>query len=423
MLARAVLDEGPLAWGTDGGFWSYADGVWVPTHKEARRRVAMLLGNLFRTGHASNTSEYLEHAVPKISAEPLRDIINFRNGILDWRTLEMSEHSPEILSTIQMGTTWDPAATCPQFDTFIEEVLHPDYHEMVWEMIGYLMFSGNPLQVAFLLYGSGGYGKGTLIRVIEELLGRRNVANESLDDLNNGRFNVANLFGKIANIAGDIDATYQETTAMFKKLTGEDSVSAEKKYRDAFSFQNWAVPIFSANKIPGSADVTEGYLRRWVVLHFHRRFSGDERDNSLSDRFLTELPGIAAKAVPALQRLMERGRFEFKGIAATGREEFAEALDQVRQWVADATVPAPDHFVPRAQAYVDYQAWAKVNGIGVLRSPEFYHRLEALGLEKVKRNGTHGFKGIFTSPTKIASAQSSLEPERDPIEEFWRGVT
>src|ERR671924_1147498 len=93
------------------------------------------------------------------------------------------------------------------------------------------------------------------------------------------------------------DGKYLESTARFKAITGEDLVSAEHKYGDRFDFTPWAVPVFSANKIPGSADVTTGYLARWVVVDFPYDFTGKEQ-RGLSDRLTTkaELSGIAAKA-------------------------------------------------------------------------------------------------------------------------------
>jgi putative DNA primase/helicase len=54
-----------------------------------------------------------------------------------------------------------------------------------------------------MLHGDGRNGKGTLLRVIEVFLGRVNCSNRSLQDLDNNRFAVADLFGKIANILAD----------------------------------------------------------------------------------------------------------------------------------------------------------------------------------------------------------------------------
>ena len=418
MLARAVMDMGPLAYGRDGGFWSYANGVWGSDPKAVRRRVAARLLNHFRPAHAGATEEYVQYRVPEITGDPVPGWINFQNGMLDWRTGDLLEHDHTLMSTVQMGVEWDPDATCPVFEAFLAQSMSPDYVDLMWEIIGYLMYSGNPLQIAVMLVGPGGNGKGRLIEILETMLGRQNVSGESLDALSENRFSAVNLYGKIANIAGDIDATYQESTARFKSITGDDFIAAERKYGDRFAFKPWAVNVFSANKIPGSADVSRGYLRRWVVVNMPN--IPEVEDPTLAARIIAnELPGIAAKGIPALRALMERAKFDIKGDAARGKEEFAEAIDQVRQWVGDGTIEAPDHRENRKRLYDAYTAWANANGAGRLKASEFYHRLESIGFRPVKFQGERCFVGIM--PANLAPQQRGLTAD-DSADTFFEEV-
>ena len=100
----------------------------------------------------------------------------------------------------------------------------------IWELIGYTLYSGNPLHVAILLYGKGRNGKGTLIRVLKALLGDRNCSAVGLHELAENRFRAATLYGKLANLAGDLDSKWLENTAHFKTITGEDGIQGEHKY-------------------------------------------------------------------------------------------------------------------------------------------------------------------------------------------------
>jgi putative DNA primase/helicase len=415
MLARAVMDMGPLAYGRDAAFWSYDNGVWRSNPKVVRSRVAARLGNAFRGAHATNVEEYVQYRVPQINCEPVPGWINFRNGMLDWQTGELVEHDPSYLSTVQLSVDWQPDATCPMFEAFLAESMTPDYVDLMWEIIGYLMYSGNPLQIAVMLHGPGGNGKGRLIEILETMLGRENVSGENLNALNGNRFSAVNLYGKIANIAGDIDATYQESTASFKSITGDDFIAAERKYGDRFAYKPWAVNVFSANKIPGSADVSRGYLRRWVVVNMPNIPARE--DPMLASRIIAaELPGIAAKAVPALRALMARQAFDIKGDAARGKEEFAEAIDQVRQWLADATVAAPDYAESRTNLYAGYTSWAARNGLGKLGSTEFYHRLEQVGFRPAKRHGNRVFVGLMLGD--VTAQQQPLSTEGTEVDFF-----
>lgn len=401
-LADAIFDLGPIAWAREKAFWSWDErGVWVPDHDAIRYRCVDLLGAKYRNTHADNASTVVQRHAAYLDGEPLSQWMNFPNGMLDWQTGDLVPHDPDLKSTVQFEVNWNPAAECPTFDRFLSQVMHEDYVRMAWEMIGYLMYSGNPLQVAFLLYGTGGNGKGTLIRVIESILGKENLAAESLDDLNGNRFSSVNLYGKIANIAGDIDGTYQETTANFKKLTGEDMIAAERKFGQRFKFENWAVPVFSANKIPGSADVTEGYLRRWIVLHFDARFTDGNRILGLSDILATEVEGIVVKAVSALRTLMERREFHPEGEAARGKEMFANQIDQVRQWLADPgpfVHAAPESYDTLRSLYSTYSKWAHEAGGKAVRENEFGQRLQGLGYERFTQDGVPCYKGLKVTP-------------------------
>jgi putative DNA primase/helicase len=411
LLADDVVGEGPIAVGPNRDFWTYEAGVWRSNTHEVRKRTVKLLGPRYRNSHATNAETFVLVTAPEISCEPVAEFMNFANGMFEWRTSELHEHSPHFGSTVQFPVEYDADALCPMFDTFLSTVLSDDYVELAWQMIAYLMFSGNPWQKAFMFLGSGANGKGTLLRVIEALLGRDNCAAESLDNLNNNRFSAYSLFSKIANIAGDIDATYQVSTSSFKSLTGEDLYYAEKKYGDRFGFRPWAVPVFSANKIPGSADASEGYLRRWIVLKFDRTFGESERIAGLSDKLIAELPGIATKAIRSLTTVVDSG-FKMDGEIAQGKAEFAEAIDQVRQWMAECTKNQPGARIKRNDAYSSYKLWANTNGHRSLSANEFYQRVAATARpgEKIERKiqGTRMFCDF------IISEMSALSPANVP---------
>jgi hypothetical protein len=58
------------------------------------------------------------------------------------------------------------------------------------------------------------------------------------------------LFGKLANIFADLPSKAIDDGGMFKSLTGEDYVTAERKNKDPFSFRPYARLLFSCNEIP-----------------------------------------------------------------------------------------------------------------------------------------------------------------------------
>lgn len=405
VLADAVLERGPLAAGGDDIIWAYRRGVWHADRYAVRDRTAHLLNDRYRRTYVTHVEDLIRARSARISCDPVSGLINFANGLLDWRTGEMTTHTPTVPTTVQMAVPWLPDATCPRFDAFLYEVVPPDMVTVVWELIGYLMYSGNPLHKAVMLMGAGRNGKGTLLRAIVALLGKRNVTAVSLHDLVSVRFTTASLFGKIANIAGDIDSAYLESTATFKAITGQDQISAEHKGRDRFDFTPWAVPVFSANEIPPASDTTVGYLSRWLLIPFPFSFVGRE-DRNLDAKLHSELPGIAAKAIPALRRLLARGEFERPPSAAAAYDEFARRVDQVRTWLGDCCeiTPAPHDpavhpLTPRAALYQAYRQWCARDGHRPLQATKFFDRLGGAGLTPATVRGCRGFRGIVVVDT------------------------
>jgi putative DNA primase/helicase len=81
-------------------------------------------------------------------------------------------HDPAIPSTVQLAIDWDPDAQCADFHRFLDDVIPADDQSRVWQLIGYMLMSGNPLHRAFLLAGGGRNGKGAFMRTVLALLGK-----------------------------------------------------------------------------------------------------------------------------------------------------------------------------------------------------------------------------------------------------------
>ena len=121
-----------------------------------------------------------------------------------------------------------------------------------------------------MLLGGGGQGKSVFLKVLGEILGRANISAASLQTIIDNRFGTAELYGRLANIAGDIPDMALSNAENFKRATGDDLVWAERKNKDPFNFWNRAKLIFSANQLPPTNDKTIGFMRRWVDNHLSR---------------------------------------------------------------------------------------------------------------------------------------------------------
>jgi P4 family phage/plasmid primase-like protien len=346
--ARKLIDRiGPMAVDPAGSFWTYDRGVYKYAPMVVQKRLYHMLGDRYSVTILANVKSAVQATAPllDLTQAPNPGVMNFINGSLEWRRGDdLVPHSPANLTTTQFPYAYDPTATCPKFDHWLATMLDPDQINLAWQILGYMMLSGNPLQVAFILYGKGSNGKSTFAHVVEHLLGDPNISAASLEDLNE-RFGTSDLIGKIANIVGDIDPEYQMKTATIKQVTGGDFMRFERKGRDAFRAALWATNLFSANQIPGSSDRSEGYAERWVPLHFKHKASERRIEGFSEEGLWSEIPGIAAKAIATLRTMnlhMGSNRNAAFDLASESgqeaMEEFREASNSWYDWIKNHTV-------------------------------------------------------------------------------------
>lgn len=403
-LADDITDGTSIMRDLSDTFWTYQGGVWSRDRKaRIRAAVTARLGERVRRAHKTNVEEYLLGSVEIIEpSTPQPDVINVRNGMLDWRTGRLRDHDPDDHSTVQLGAAWVPGATCPVVDAWLREVLPPDLLEpsgdspgFMWEVLGYLCYSGNPLHKALLLLGAGRNGKGTFLRLVTSLLGTANVSAVPLHSLVDNRFRVAELEGRLANIAGDIDATWLDSTALFKAITGGDSVTAERKYGAPFDFSPFAVPVYSANAVWGTPDTSMGYMSRWVVLPFPNSFQGVEDrglDAKLSSQ--SELEGVLVKAVEGLRVVLSAGNFSEPESVAEAFGRFRDESDPVSAFMRETTEISGGWFIPRTRIWDIYLTWVIDSGArSKLSRSKLYARLVGAGWVATAQDGVRGFTG------------------------------
>jgi len=184
---------------------------------------------------------------------------------------------------------------------------------LLFEIIGYTLYPEYILHKAVMLVGDGSNGKSTYLKLHKAILGSQNVISIPLQDLTepDKRFVAAQLYRKLANIYADLPQKALRETGIFKVLTGEDYITADRKFRDPITFRNYAKMIFSANELPEVKDMTYAFWRRWIVIEFPNKFP---EDPTFFERTFTEdeIEGIIIVALYAFRNVWIRKRFSFE---------------------------------------------------------------------------------------------------------------
>jgi putative DNA primase/helicase len=298
---------------------------------------------------------------------------------------------------VQLPIKYDPKARCPAIAKFLGQVLYWEDVFTALEIIGYCLYKTAEYEKAIMLAGSGSNGKSVFLKLIEALVGAENTSHIALQDLDKDRFAAAGLYCKMVNTFADLKQVKLTSSGNFKMLVSGDSIRAQNKFKDPFSFRNYAKLIFSANKIPESEDQTYAYYRRWLILEFEKVFDEADRDTKLIDKLTVpeELSGLLNLALIALRKL--RNDNGFKDISVEKiRKKYEEKSNTVKAFldsncIIDISDPLCD--VLTTDMYAAYCKFCKDNNERSVDMSVFGKQLAQFGIERkqIKRQGDKSY--------------------------------
>ena len=375
LVADELRQQGRYFLHTSGMLYEYQGGVYRDNEKAAKRDIQDILWEQSTDTHVQNVVKHIStgNFVDETDLTA-SDKVNCLNGVLDTDTLELLPHSPYHQSLIQVNAAWDPNAKCPTIEKFLSEVSPDDCQDLIREIVGYTLMQSNRFEKAVLMVGAGGNGKSTFLNLIRALLGDTNYVSKSLKSLEENRFSVADLFGMLANICGDMPTSRLEDTSIFKQITSTDAVTGERKFKGSFHFENFATNFFGCNDLPPTRDRTYGFYRRWLVLPFSYEIPEDQRDPDLGDKLQTpkELSGLLRLAVEGQRRLRKKGGFSVSETVEEALKAYQLDNNSVLRFVVDEVDTSDKEAVsPRQAVYDTYCAYCESQGVEKASQPAF----------------------------------------------------
>jgi len=311
--------------------------------------------------------------------------LTLQNGLYDLSQHELAEHNPDIFTTNLLPYDYDPAAVCPRWIKYLDEVFMSDAETItfVQEAVGYAFHKSIPKAVLFFLSGDGGNGKSVFIDVISALCGKENVCNISLNKLNDEKY-LPELFGKMINVSGETPTKKCMNTDLVKSVVAGDWVTGREIYKKPSKFKPYAKHYLGMNTLPDIEDNTHGMWRRLHVIEFPRKFAEHEMDVELTEKLMAELSGIFNWALGGYKRLGGQ-KFIFSESTAMFKskkqyqQQSNSVLDFIDRCLKDSN---PEDSAPFKDLYDCYQGFCATEGNKrCFPKKEFRSILENEGIE------------------------------------------
>lgn len=239
--------------------------------------------------------------------------ISMVNGLLDLETRTLLPHTPAFFTTDSLGFSYDPDATCPEWEAFLRDIFEHDPKAalLLQEYTGYILSGRMEMQKALLVVGPPRSGKGTISRTLQQLIGEKNSVSPTLHSLAS-EFGLSELVGKLLAVTEDArGSTLREAGGSVEKLLniiGEDAVMANRKGEPYWKGTLPTRFMLMANEVPQFIDASGAIKSRFMALRLRKSYV-DNPDITLRERISQELPGIFNWALAGLGRLDAQGRF------------------------------------------------------------------------------------------------------------------
>jgi putative DNA primase/helicase len=361
-----------------------------------------------------------------------KSLIHCLNCILNVDTFQPQPFDPGIISIWHIPVKYNPKARCPQILKFLRQVFKTNDLPTIQEWAGSHLYARYIVPSFMILVGDTHTGKTTFENLVRTFLGEENCAAESPQSLEEDRWSIGNLYGKIANLSDDISGKDLKDTSKLRAMTGNSTMRGEWKGMKLFEFKPCAKNTFACNNLPRIVDDTPAFWVRMLLIVCSHKFP----DNYQFSATLTtpkELSGFLNWCLKGLQRLQQFGQFF---VDLSNWENTREHYEQISNPLEDFFKESCElglygTFLLHEDAYNAYIEFCKERGIPALSFKSFckiFRKVAGVFEYRPSVGGgrPHAWSGVRLIPkvppqqnVQMSTKNSSI---REKLSESPRGV-
>ncbi|MDF0591855.1 phage/plasmid primase, P4 family, partial [Candidatus Methanocrinis natronophilus] len=436
--ARSISDKMDLAMETIGGDIHLFNGqVYVPTGE------VTISNTLYSVGGDHVTRFTVKEVLDRLRAEYGLTLVRFnpdpyllgvRNGVIDLRTGEFRDYRPDDLLTDRIDVAYDPAAKCPRFLRFLEEV-QPNVIDRL-TLVDWFPATAirKPLPYVIFLLGIGRNGKGVYERLMKRFFGDESCSSMMLDEIKRTVFAAGALHNKRLWIASEQQGSKKKAsigTSFIKLVSGAGTVDADVKNRARIRFEAFFQTVVDTNTMPPIEDTSRGWMERFCKQSLPFIFVDDpdpdnplerQKDPHLLDKLTTdeELSGILNLLIWRAREICETERIIKRPASDLFDEYTRQSASLSTFWdeFCDYDPGTPSLQIPTADIYEAYKRWCS-HLVGEVVSENWfgaYLKRQCGGIDPkrrmVNRQRARYYPGLLFDKDKLDAAVESLDSER-----------
>lgn len=341
--------------------------------------------------------------VDDLDANPY--LVNTPAGTLDLETMQVRSHDPsDRLTKITRGV-YAPNDSPGQWAAFLAQVL-PDEDERAYlaRLVGQALY-GRVTEHAFpILTGTGANGKSTATTALMHALGDYVTAIDPAllmvkDRSSSSSTELMQLLGARLVIGQETDEGRKLDEATMKRLTGGDTLTARRLYRDPVTWSPSHSLLYVSNHLPAVKGNDPATWRRMRVVPFDVVVPPSQRDTRLGERLELAADEVVTWAVAGYRDYLEHGMSEPASVVRA-TDSYRSDSDDVATFIAEACVIGANEAATTRQLFAAWQRWAGPAGVEVLKERAFGKELDRLGYTARK--------------TKVGALRDGISPVEMP---------
>lgn len=414
----------------DANEWRYWDGVrWVgdarnrasqlaietleALEKEAQsmdvgEQGALLLDHVLKSRSSGGIKHMLELAryLSKVGSDSSEfnrhpHLINHPNGVLDLRTLLLSEHDPALRITKCARTPYiDEGPEPARWIETLNLAFDGNAELIAWfgKALARSFLLGENRDQFYICYGTGANGKTTIFEALRMVFGPDYITTAEPDtfmlDNDISRNALARLQGVKLVVGSEAKDGALFNEALMKKVTSGEEIEAKYLYKNVFTYAPEFTVFFLTNHKPIIRGTDYGIWRRARLVPFTVRIPEDRQDpHMLSKLIHEEAEGIVRWVYQHLRAYQEDGMGEVPRVVVEATAEYQAESNIVKTFLDECCLPDDTATTSLQSMFRAYKKFREASGYRQVSNKSLKADFERMGVQMVRKSSGYSVLG------------------------------